>query len=146
MPASRIFTWAFSSAVSTWSRLLRDSVNGQATQAVVAAELHDHDCRMQAQNERQPGQRILGRRAARSLVDYLVRIALRIQLLLQKVGIRLTVGETTPGGNAVAVADEDRPISFLLAAFCGGHQASQPQESAERVRQEPIVERPRIRV
>ena len=49
--------------------------DGQAAQAVVAAELDDDDCGVQAQDGVQTGDSILGGRAARSLVEDFVVVA-----------------------------------------------------------------------
>ena len=68
-------------------------VDGQAAQAVVAAKLHDHNGRVQAQHIGQAGERIFGGCAARALVDHFVRVAARIEQLLQVFGIGLAIGK-----------------------------------------------------
>ena len=93
IPASKIFTCASVEPSEHLVEVAARLVDWQTAQPVVAAELHDHDGGMQAQHERQTRQRILCGCAARALIDDFVAVALRIQPLLQKVGIGLAVGE-----------------------------------------------------
>jgi hypothetical protein len=54
----------------------------QATQSVVSAELDNHDCRVQAEDERQAGNRIFGGGSTRAFVDDLVMVAAIVENLL----------------------------------------------------------------
>ncbi len=82
----------------------------QAAQSVVAAEFEDDHCRMQLQDRSQTGDGVFGGRAAGSLVDYLVVVAARVQVALQSVGEGLAVLQAVAGGDAVAVANEQRSV------------------------------------
>ncbi len=86
--------------------------HGQAAQSVVAPKLDNHDGRAQAQDIGQGCERILGGGAARALVDYFVRVSLRVEFLLKEVWISLALLKAEPGGNAVAEADQNWPIGI----------------------------------
>jgi putative ABC transport system ATP-binding protein len=68
---------------------------------------------MQPQYERQTGHGVLGGGAARALIHHLVVVAVRIEKLLQIVGIGLPVGKTVTGRDAVAVADKRGSIGGM---------------------------------
>ncbi len=98
-------------------------VEGQAAQAVVAAELDDDDFGMQEQDGAQTGDGVLGGGAAGALIDDLVVVAAAVEVPLQGVGIGLAGLEAVAGGDAVAVANQDGPV--------GGHAAGR-QAAASR--------------
>ena len=79
---------------------------GQAAEAVVAAELDDDDGGMETENAGQVGERVGGGGAAGAHVAHRVVIALGIQHFLKLVRVGLAVGKAVAGGDAVAVADE----------------------------------------
>ena len=83
-------------------------LEGQAAQAVVAAELDDDDFRVQAQDGGQAGDSVLGGGATGALVVHLVVIAAGVEFLLEEVGIGLAGLEAVAGGDAVAKADQER--------------------------------------
>jgi len=84
--------------------------DGQAAQSVVASKLDNYDGGAQAQDIGQGCESILCGSAARALVQYFVRISLRIELLLKEIWIRLTFLKAKPGSNAIAEADQSRPV------------------------------------
>lgn len=82
---------------------------GQAAETVVAAELDDDDGRMQAKHVGQVGDGVFGGRAWRAHVPDQVAITVGVQDALQGVGEGLAVRQPVAGGDAVAIADKQRP-------------------------------------
>ena len=82
---------AASSAVEHLVEVAAGLVEGQAAEAVVAAELDDDDLRMQAQDGRKAGDGVFGGGAAGALIDDLVVVALGVELALQGVREGLAV-------------------------------------------------------
>ena len=91
-------------------KVVAGHVWGQAAEAVIATEFHDHDFRVQAQDPRKAGDGVFGGGAAGALVADFVVIAAGVEFLLQKVGKGLAGLKAVTGGDAVAVADEDGTV------------------------------------
>jgi len=83
---------------------------GQATEAVVPAELDDDDFGVRAQYGWETGDGVLGGGAAGALVEDFVVVTVTLELSLEKVGIGLAGLESVPGGDAVAEADDDGAV------------------------------------
>jgi hypothetical protein len=62
----------------------------------------------------------------------LYAVALRVQLLLKEVGISLTFLKAKPGGNAVAEADQNRPVRDLAAPEAQKRRNQATAENATR--------------
>ena len=82
-------------------------IGRQAAEAVVATEFDDHDFRVQEQDGAKTRDGVLGGGAACALVVHRVVVAAGVEFLLQEVGIGLAGRKAVPGGDAVAVADQD---------------------------------------
>jgi len=85
-------------------------VQGKTAEAVVAAKFDDNDRRLKRDDRVYPRDRVFGRCATGSQVLNLVVVAELIQIALERIGIRLSGSETVTSGDAIAEADEDRPI------------------------------------
>jgi len=88
------------------ARLLR----GQATETVVTAEFDDHHLRVQEQNGLQVGDRVLGGGSAGAMVRDFVAVAATVEVFLQGSRVGLAGLETVACGDAVAIADQLRPV------------------------------------
>ncbi len=82
--------------------------DGQSAQSVVSAEGHDHQHRLEPQCVLQPIDPVFGGVSADALVDDLVVIALRVQILFQEVRIAVTRVGAEAGGETIAEGDDDR--------------------------------------
>jgi len=100
--------------------------DGQAAEAVVAAELDNHDGRVKPQDIGQSRKRILGGGTAGALVDNFVPIALGVEHFLEEVRVSLALLKTQTSGDAVAEADEDGAIRIWRRG--GGKRAGGQQE------------------
>jgi hypothetical protein len=67
---------------------------------------------VKAQYIGQSCERILSSGAARALIDYFVRVSLRVEFLLKEIRISLALLKAQPGGDAVAEADKNWPIGI----------------------------------
>jgi len=85
-------------------------VGGKAAKTVVAAEFYDYDLGAQEKDGAEIGHGILGCGAAGALIDHFVVEAAAVQVSLQRVGIGLAGLEAVAGGDAVAVADQNRVV------------------------------------
>jgi len=81
----------------------------QSAQSVVAAELDDHDFRVQAQDDAETGDGILGGGAAGALIADCVAVAEAVEIPLKGVRKGLSGLQSVAGGNAVTIANEERP-------------------------------------
>ena len=108
--------------------------NGEATQAIVPAEGHDHQDRLQAQRVLQSIHPVLGGVSADALVDYLVVIALRVQILFQVVGIALARVGAVPRSEAVAESDDHGPPVYWSTAGGGRIRCSRGRLGNRRFR------------
>jgi len=97
-------------------------IEGQAAEAVVAAELDDDDIGVQAQEGWQAGDSVFRGGSAGAAVDDFVVVTLGVELTLEGVREGLAIFETVTGGNAVAVTDQD-------ARRSGGKKAGQQQQA-----------------
>ena len=85
-------------------------VKGKAAEAIVAAEFDNDNRRLKGDNRVQTRDRVFrGCTAGADVLDC-VAVAELIQITLKRVGIRFTSSKTISGGDAIAKADEDRPI------------------------------------
>lgn len=85
-------------------------VDAETAQPVVATEFDDDDGRMGAENLGKMGDGILGGGATGAHIYDVVMVAATVEVLLQVVRVRLALLDAVAGGNAVAVADEDRGV------------------------------------
>jgi hypothetical protein len=83
---------------------------GNTTEPVVAAELYDHDRRMRVKHGADIGGGILGGCSAGSHVRNFIGESQPVEIALQGVWKRLARVQAVPSGDAVAVADKDRPF------------------------------------
>ncbi len=81
-------------------------LEGQAAEAVVAAELDDDDLGMAREDELDAVEAVLGGVAADAGVDDVVVVALGVEEALEVVGIGLAEVGAVAGGERVAEADE----------------------------------------
>ena len=95
-------------------------VGRKAAEAVVAAEFNDDDVGVHGQDGIQIGNGVFGRGAAGSLIVDLVVVAEVVEIALQHVGKSLPWVETETGGDAVAEANQERPV-------CGGCRQGKDQ-------------------
>ena len=95
--------------------------DGKPTQAIVPAEGHDHQHWFQAQCVLQPIHSVLGGVSTDSFIDYLVVIALRIQVLFQVVGIAVARVGAVAGSETVAESDDHRPP--VCRCVAGGEES-----------------------
>lgn len=85
-------------------------IGGQAAKTVVAAELHDDDFGVQAQDGADVGKGVFSGGATGALIDDFIVIAGGVEFLLQKVGVGLAGREAVSGGDAVSKADQDGAV------------------------------------
>ncbi len=95
--------------------------DGQAAQAVVAAEFDYDNRRLEVENGIEPLNAIFGGVAADALVDDAVVVAASVEIRLKVVGIALAGVCSETGGEAVAEADQDRAVvRFAGRRWSGG--------------------------
>ncbi len=90
--------------------------DGQPAQTIIPAEGHDHQHRLQTQCVLQPIDSVLGGVSTDALIDYLVVVALRVQILFQVVGIAVPRVGPIAGSEAVAESNDHRPPIFCNIA------------------------------
>ena len=88
-------------------------IKGKAAQPIIATEFDQYDLGMQLKNGGQFRDRVLGGRAAGSLVVDFVFVAVVVQFTLQRVRIGLTGLQTVAGRNAVAETHQEGPAFGL---------------------------------
>ena len=96
---------------------------GQSAQSVVSTEGDDHQDRLQTQYVLEPINSVFGGVSANSLIDYLVAIALRVEILLQEVGIAVARICAKSCGKTVAESDDHRPAIRRGSGYVGGSRA-----------------------
>ncbi len=99
--------------------ILAGARDGQSAQAIVPAKSHDHQHWLQTQCVLQPVDSVFGGVSTDPLIDHLVAIALRVQILLQVIGIAVARVGAEAGGEAVAESDDHRPPVGRRCWFAG---------------------------
>ena len=107
--------------------------DGQAAEAVVAAELHDDELGLRAMTRCDAVEAVLGGVAADAGVDDVVVVALGVEVALEVVGIALAGIDAVAGGEAVAEADDDGPAVVPAGVELAGW-AARIVHAAETVR------------
>jgi predicted naringenin-chalcone synthase len=79
---------------------------GEAAEAVVAAELYDDDLRVAGEDAGDAVEAVLGGVAADAVVDYAVVVALGVEVALEVVGVGLAEVGAVACGEGVAEAED----------------------------------------
>ena len=107
--------------------------------------VYDDYRRMQRQNPPHTSDRVLGRRAAGSLVDHFVAVAERLQITSKCLRIGLAALQAVTRRNAVAIADHDGPTGgWLLRGQAEGGRKNHSQrnnQTAEYVHRYSVAKR-----
>ena len=104
--------------LTMWSRLARESCDGQAAEAVVAAELDDDDGGVEGRRV-EAIDAVLGGVAADAFVDDAVGVAAGVEVGLEVVGVALAGVGAVAGGEGVAEADDDGAVVVARAGMGG---------------------------
>ena len=110
MPASTIFGSAGFEGADDLVEIGAGVFDAEAAETVVAAELDDDDCRLHGDDAVEAFDAILGGVAADALVDDPVFVALCVEIGLEVVGVAFAGVGAVAGGEAVAEADDQRPL------------------------------------